>query len=83
MYGKGISWTGDVLELGADKDIIQKRGSFYSYGETRLGQGRENAKQFLQENSAMTQEIEALIRGEKSVPEPDSEPEPAAAAAAD
>ena len=81
MYGKGISWTGDLLELGADKDIIQKRGSFYSYGETRLGQGRENAKQYLQENNAMALEIEALIRGEKPVPAP--EPEPAATAAAD
>ena len=81
MYSKGISWTGDLVELGTDKGIITKRGSFYSYGETRLGQGRENAKQFLQGNNAVAQEIEALIRGEKLVPDP--EPEPAAAAAAD
>ncbi len=85
MYSKGISWTGDLLELGTDKGIITKRGSFYSYGETRLGQGRENAKQYLQENNAMAQEIEALIRGEKTEPDPvpDPEPEPAATAAAD
>jgi recombination protein RecA len=68
MYSKGISWTGDLLELGTDKGIITKRGSFYSYGETRLGQGRENAKQFLQENDTMALEIESLIRGEKTEP---------------
>ncbi len=73
MYSKGISWTGDILELGTAQGIIQKRGSFYSYGETRLGQGRENAKQFLQDNETMALEIESLIRGEK-------QPEPVAAA---
>ena len=81
MYSQGISWTGDLLELGTDRGLITKRGSFYSYGETRLGQGRENAKQFLQENDAMAKEIEALIRGEKPEPKPDPVPEPAAAAA--
>ena len=73
MYSQGISWTGDLLELGASSGLIQKRGSFYSYRDTRLGQGRENAKNFLQQNEAMALEIEALIRGEKL--------EPAAAAA--
>ena len=70
MFNEGISWTGDILELGADQDIIKKSGSFYSYGETRLGQGRENAKLFLQEHSDMAREIESLIRGEKPAPEP-------------
>ena len=76
MYSKGISWAGDILELGTAQDLITKRGSFYSYGETRLGQGRENARQFLEENDAMAKEIEALIRGEK--PEPVAEAEAAA-----
>ncbi len=75
MYSRGISWTGDLLELGTEQGLISKRGSFYSYGETRLGQGRENARQFLEENDVMAKEIEALIRGEK--PEPVAEPAPA------
>jgi len=62
MYNEGISKSGDILDLGVEKDIIEKRGSFYNYGETRLGQGRENAKSFLRENPAMADEIEAAIR---------------------
>ena len=77
MYSKGISWTGDLLELGTGQGLIQKRGSFYSYGETRLGQGRENAKQFLEENGVMAREIEALIRGEKPEPAPEAAAVPA------
>jgi recombination protein RecA len=62
MYNEGISVMGDILELGVDMDIIDKRGSYYSYGEQRLGQGRENSKQFLRENPALAMEIEAAIR---------------------
>jgi recombination protein RecA len=62
MYNEGISKVGDILDIGVAQDIITKRGSFYSYGETRLAQGRENAKQFLMENPEMTLEIENLIR---------------------
>ena len=64
MFNKGISWTGDVLDLGTNQGIIKKSGAFYSYGEVRLGQGRENAKEFLQLNNEMAQEIERQIRGE-------------------
>ena len=64
MFNKGISWVGDVLDLGAAQEIIKKSGAFYSYGEARLGQGRENAKEFLQNNSDMAREIEAKIRGQ-------------------
>lgn len=70
MFNEGISWTGDILELGAVQNIIKKSGAFYSYGETRLGQGRENAKQFLREHADMAREIEALIRGDKPAPKP-------------
>jgi recombination protein RecA len=62
MYDEGISKVGDIIDIAVDQDIIAKRGSFYSYGETRLAQGRENAKQFLQENPTMTFEIENKIR---------------------
>lgn len=62
MYNEGISKVGDLLDLGVEMDIITKRGSFYSYGETRLGQGRENSKEFLRANPELAGEIEALIR---------------------
>jgi len=68
MYNEGISKVGDILDLGAEYDLIDKRGSYYSYGETRLGQGRENAKDFLRQNPDITEEIEDLIR-QKALPE--------------
>jgi recombination protein RecA len=69
MYDEGISKTGDVLDLGVELDIIEKRGSFYSYGDERLAQGRENAKQALQDNPALCLEIENAIRRETGLPE--------------
>jgi recombination protein RecA len=62
MYDQGISREGEVLDLGEAHDVITKRGSFYSYGELRLAQGRENAKQFLRENPQVAFEIENRIR---------------------
>ncbi|MGD2163848.1 MAG: hypothetical protein PVG04_12195, partial [Anaerolineales bacterium] len=62
MYNEGISKLGDILDLGVEMDIIERRGSYYSYGETRLGQGRENSKQFLRENPDIAVEIEHAIR---------------------
>jgi recombination protein RecA len=62
MYNEGISKVGDLLDLAVEYEIISKRGSFYSYGEERLGQGRENSKDFLRENSALAEEIEKRIR---------------------
>ncbi len=62
MYGTGISREGDVLDLGVDNDIIEKSGSWFSYNGERVGQGRENAKQFLKDNPEMTNEIEAKLR---------------------
>jgi recombination protein RecA len=62
MYNEGISLTGDILDLGVDLDVIEKRGSFYNYGDQRLAQGRENAKAFLRENPDLAAEIEAKIR---------------------
>ncbi|MEJ2606330.1 MAG: recombinase RecA, partial [Anaerolineales bacterium] len=62
MYDEGISKVGGVLDLGVELELIDKRGSYYSYGETRLGQGRENAKSYLRENPDMAQELEFEIR---------------------
>lgn len=62
MYGEGISKMGEILDLGVKAGIVEKSGSWFSYNSTRIGQGRENAKQFLRENEAMTSEIETAIR---------------------
>ena len=62
MYNEGISRVGDVLDIAVEVGTVEKRGSFYSYAETRLGQGRENVKSFLRENPDLTQEIENQVR---------------------
>ncbi len=68
MYNEGISKVGDVLDIAVDAGIVDKRGSFYSYGETRLGQGRENSKQFLRDNPDIALEIENQVRQAKDLP---------------
>ncbi len=62
MYGEGISLEGDLIDLGASLNIVDKAGSWYSYGDERLGQGRENAKQYLRDHPDMRDEIEGRIR---------------------
>lgn len=62
MYGEGISKEGETIDLGSDLDIVQKSGSWYSYNEERLGQGRENSKLFLKENPNIRIEIQQKIR---------------------
>jgi recombination protein RecA len=62
MYNEGISRAGDLIDLATGLDIITKRGSFYSYGDIRLGQGRENAKDFLKTNVDLADEIELAVR---------------------
>ena len=66
MYNKGISKSGDLLDLGATMGIIDKRGAFYNFNDTRLGQGRENAKDFLEASPAIAQQIEDAIRAKAS-----------------
>lgn len=68
MYGKGISHVGDVLDLAADLDIVQKGGAWYSYNGDRLGQGRENAKKFFEENPDKCLEIENAVRTHYGMP---------------
>jgi recombination protein RecA len=62
MYNEGISKVGDIIDLGTQLDIVTKRGAFYSYGDIRLGQGRENAKEFLRQNQELSKEIERAVR---------------------
>ena len=64
MFAEGISKIGDILDLATEMEVITKRGSFYSYGDLRLAQGRENAKEFLRQNPDLTGEIEAIVREE-------------------
>ncbi len=62
MYGQGISKTGELLDLGAQAGIVEKSGSWFSYGGQRIGQGRENAKEFLEQNPEVAAEVEQKIR---------------------
>ncbi|WP_079529914.1 recombinase RecA [Halobacillus hunanensis] len=62
MYGEGISREGELLDIGTDLDLVQKSGSWYSYNNERMGQGRENAKKYLKENEEVYQEIKGLVR---------------------
>jgi recombination protein RecA len=61
LYGEGISRTGDVLDLAVEKGIVDKSGAWFSYNKDRIGQGRENSRQFLKENPAMLADIEAKL----------------------
>jgi recombination protein RecA len=62
LYGEGISFTGELLDLGAEVRLVQKSGSWYSYGETRLGQGRDAARDFLRDNPEIAGELELKLR---------------------
>ncbi len=75
MFNEGISKQGEILEIGVEKGFVTKRGAFYSFGDLRLGQGRENAKQFLKENPDIGAQIEDLITGR--TPDSDEEFDPA------
>jgi recombination protein RecA len=68
MYNEGISTVGDILDLGVAEEVVVKRGAFFSYGDLRLGQGRENAKTFLAENPAVAEEIDSLVRNRFGLP---------------
>jgi recombination protein RecA len=75
MYNEGISKVGDILDLGVEYDVLEKRGAYYRYGEELLGQGRENAKAFLQDNKEMMDEIENKVRAAAGLPAPVPETE--------
>ena len=68
MFNHGISKSGEIIDIGTELDIVEKRGAFYRYSDELLGQGRENAKQFLQNNSHMSDTIEGKIRSAFGLP---------------
>jgi len=68
MYGHGISREGEIIDLGVEEDIVEKSGSWYSYGKDRIGQGKENAREYLIEHPEVTDEIESKLR-EKLLPD--------------
>lgn len=67
MYGEGISKVGEIIDIGVEKNIIKKSGSWFSYGETRLGQGRDAVKQIFLDNPELADEIETKIKEALSV----------------
>ena len=69
MYGEGISKNGEIVDLGVSAEIIEKSGSWFSYNEHRIGQGRENVKKFLAENTDIAKEIEDKIKGNSELVE--------------
>lgn len=85
IYGKGISKTGDLLDLAVNHEIVNKSGTWFSYGETRIGQGRENSRNFLNDNVDIRNDIEVRLRDKLELPAPhidmgtEKEPEPATA----
>ena len=86
-YGAGISREGSLIDLGIEQDLVQKSGSFFSYGDVKLGQGRNNAKQFLGENPKIAEELEArilagsgIVRVDGRIEEASAEPDTAAVA---
>src|SRR5690606_16252002 len=68
MYGEGISKAGNILDMATKYDIISRSGTWFAYGDVRLGQGRENAKQFLKDNPEVADEVEAKVRAAAGLP---------------
>jgi recombination protein RecA len=62
MYGEGVSKLGELIDLGVKANVVEKSGSWFSYDSQRIGQGRENAKQFLRDNPDLANRIEAAVR---------------------
>ncbi len=81
LYGEGISKEGDLLDLGVAQNIIEKSGSWFSYKGDRIGQGRENARQFLKDNPDIRQRIDAELRAALGLVKAEAEPAPAPVAA--
>ena len=76
MYGEGISHEGCIIDLGVELELITKSGAWYSYGDVRLGQGKEKAKEYLKDNPELLQEIENKIRAmtiKQAAPEGETE----------
>lgn len=74
MYGEGISKEGEIIDIASELDIVKKSGAWYSFEGERMGQGRENAKQFLKENDEILKEIDARVRSHYNVPTAEDDP---------
>ena len=83
LYGEGISREGEIIELGVEHKFIEKSGAWYSYGKDRIGQGKDNTREYLREHPAMAQEIEAKVRAQLGVNSSGGGSAPAAAVVAD
>ena len=70
MFDRGISKEGELVDLGVEMGIIKKSGVFFSFGETRIGQGRENAKEYLRQHEELARQIERQIRSGTNIPLP-------------
>ena len=73
-FGQGISTEGCILDLGIEHNVVSKSGSFFAYGDERLGQGRNNAKGYLREHPEMVKELEAKIYEAMGIPQPGAAP---------
>src|SRR5690606_22780534 len=69
LYGEGTSREGEILDLGADNKVVEKSGAWYSYGSDRIGQGKDNARNYLKERPELAREIENKVRASLGVPE--------------
>ena len=80
MFGQGISRAGGILDMSVDKGFVSKTGTWFTYGDQRMGQGKENARRFLEENPSLAEELEEKIRGQElAAPTPETSPQGAAA----
>jgi len=80
LFGSGVSREGTLVDVGVDHKVVEKAGTWFTFGETRIGQGRENAKAFLRDNPDIAAAIEKLLRGKLGLPEDAGPAEPVAAA---
>jgi recombination protein RecA len=76
LFGEGISFEGDLIELGVSSNIVTKTGSWYSFGEERIGQGKDNARMFLKENKDVRKKIEESVRAHYGLPMPSAGTKP-------
>jgi len=79
LYGEGISREGDLIDLGVDKGVLEKSGTWISYAGERMGQGRENARTFLRENTDIREKLENALRKKMEIPGPNSSAAPTGA----
>jgi recombination protein RecA len=75
MYGEGISQTGELIDIGVEENIVEKSGSWFSFNNERIGQGRENAKQYLLENPAVMKELQARVKEKIGLAAAEAEPQ--------